>query len=55
MPMSLYTLGPVIGPAIGPVGGGFLAQAMGWRWVFYLLIILAGVVAVSDSSRNYQV
>ena len=47
MPMSLYTLGPVVGPAIGPVGGGFLAQAMGWRWVFYLLIMLAGVTAVS--------
>ncbi|KAG0649113.1 MFS transporter cpaT [Hyphodiscus hymeniophilus] len=34
LPMSLYTLGPVIGPAIGPVGGGFLAQAMGWRCGF---------------------
>jgi multidrug resistance protein len=46
LPMSLYTLGPVIGPAIGPVGGGFLAQAMGWRWVFYLLIMLGGVAMV---------
>ena len=47
LPMSLYTLGPVIGPAIGPVGGGFLAQAKGWRWVFYLLIMLAGVTMVT--------
>ena len=65
LPMALYTLGPVIGPAIGPVGGGFLAQAMGWRcmcsveWeakktdgmtgVFYLLIILGCITAVTFS------
>lgn len=54
LPMSLYTLGPVIGPAIGPVGGGFLAQAMGWRWVFYLITMLGGVTMVVPPSLILQ-
>jgi multidrug resistance protein len=35
--ISLYSLGPVSGPAIGPVAGGFLSQAKGWRWIFWVL------------------
>ncbi|KAI1734863.1 major facilitator superfamily domain-containing protein [Xylaria scruposa] len=45
--MSLYILGPILGPIIGPVGGGFLSAAIGWRWVFWLVAILAGFVAVA--------
>jgi MFS family permease len=32
--MSLYTIGPLFGPAIGPVAGGFLVQSVGVKWVF---------------------
>lgn len=38
--ISFYSLGPICGPAIGPVAGGFLAEAKGWRWIFWLLTIL---------------
>lgn len=31
-----------LGPVIGPVAGGFLAKAKGWRWIFWLLTMLAG-------------
>lgn len=37
--LSLYTLGPVCGPAIGPIAGGFLSEAKGWRWIFWVLTI----------------
>jgi multidrug resistance protein len=38
--LSLYILGPVCGPAVGPVAGGFLAEAKGWRWIFWILVIV---------------
>jgi len=44
--LSLYVLGPICGPVIGPVIGGFLSAAEGWRWVFWLVAILAGFVAI---------
>jgi MFS family permease len=40
--MAAFSLGPLLGPVIGPVAGGFLSQAKGWRWVFWVLSILAG-------------
>ena len=38
--LSFYLLGPTSGPAIGPVAGGFLAEAKGWRWIFWALAIV---------------
>jgi multidrug resistance protein len=38
--MAVWAMGPLVGPVIGPLGGGFLSQAKGWRWVFWLLAIL---------------
>ncbi|KAK6821050.1 cycloheximide resistance protein [Apiospora arundinis] len=33
-------------PIIGPVAGGFLSEAKGWRWTFWLLAIVGGVVGL---------
>ncbi|EPE04833.1 cycloheximide resistance protein [Ophiostoma piceae UAMH 11346] len=44
--MSMFAVGPLLGPIIGPVAGGFLASAEGWRWVFWLIVIVAGVVSI---------
>ncbi|KAL9127304.1 MAG: hypothetical protein Q9217_003791 [Psora testacea] len=30
--MPLFVLRPTLGPSVGPVVGGYLAQAAGWRW-----------------------
>jgi len=30
----------------GPVCGGFLSQAAGWRWIFWVLAIAIGVVSL---------
>ena len=42
--MSLWTFPVLIGPTLGPVAGGYLAEAAGWRWTFWFLAILSGVV-----------
>lgn len=45
--MSAFAIGPLLGPIIGPVAGGYLSQALGWRWVFWLLAILSGTVNIA--------
>ncbi|KAI0191626.1 major facilitator superfamily domain-containing protein [Astrocystis sublimbata] len=40
-----FTSVPIIlAPSVGPVIGGVIAQYLGWRWIFWILTILAGVV-----------
>ncbi|CCE72629.1 Piso0_000217 [Millerozyma farinosa CBS 7064] len=41
-----FSLAPVLGPVIAPVIAGFLVENMHWRWVFYVLCIFNGAVAV---------
>ncbi|PNY28265.1 major facilitator superfamily transporter [Tolypocladium capitatum] len=45
--MSIWSLGPLLGPSIGPIAGGFLSQAAGWRWIFWVLVITAGVITIA--------
>lgn len=42
--MALFSVAPFLGPAIGPITGGFLGQAAGWRWVMGMLAIFCGSV-----------
>jgi multidrug resistance protein len=44
--IMIWNLPVVAGPVIGPVVGGFLTQAQGWRWLFYLVVITSGAAAV---------
>lgn len=47
--MGLYGLGIVFGPAIGPVLGGYLAEYVDWRLIFYINVpigLLAAAAAV---------
>jgi DHA2 family multidrug resistance protein len=34
--MSVYGMGVMIGPIVGPVLGGYLTEAFNWRWVFFI-------------------
>ncbi|KAF8531224.1 major facilitator superfamily domain-containing protein [Gautieria morchelliformis] len=44
--MSIYSMGPLLGPAIGPVAGGYVVQTIGIRWVFVILASLPLVAAL---------
>jgi multidrug resistance protein len=37
--MAVWTLPIMLGPTMGPLVGGYLSQAAGWRWDFWFLII----------------
>jgi multidrug resistance protein len=37
--LSIFLMGPILGPSISPVPGGFLASSEGWRWTFWVLAI----------------
>lgn len=39
--MGFVTAGALLGPAIGPVIGGILSQFLGWRSLFWFLVIFA--------------
>ena len=43
---SIYTLGPLFGPVLGPICGGFVAERIGWRWVFWILLISASFITI---------
>ncbi|XWW93080.1 hypothetical protein V2A60_001008 [Cordyceps javanica] len=45
--MAIFALGPLLGPVIGPVIGGFVTERLGWRWTFWIILILAGIVTVT--------
>lgn len=44
--LAIWSLGAVSGPVLGPVIGGFSAQANGWRWPFFELLWLSGFTLI---------
>lgn len=46
VPMAAFSAAPFVGPAIGPLVGGFLSDAAGWRWLYWIQLILGGVVYI---------
>ena len=35
-----------VSPSTGPICGGFIAQRLGWRWAYWILVIAAGTVTL---------
>ncbi|KAI1809971.1 major facilitator superfamily transporter [Poronia punctata] len=46
---ALFAMAPFLGPSIGPMAGGFLSQAGGWRWVEGLMAIFTGILWIAVS------
>ncbi len=46
---TVFTLGVISGPAIGPALGGYLTDNFGWRWIFFVNVPL-GILAVMMST-----
>ncbi|KAL5363873.1 putative efflux pump antibiotic resistance protein [Aspergillus floccosus] len=45
--IAIYSLAPLLGPAVGPICGGFIAEYTTWRWVFYSTTIVDGAIQVA--------
>ncbi|PKY41547.1 MFS general substrate transporter [Rhizophagus irregularis] len=43
---GIFYLFPLIGPLFGPTFGGYITQYLGWRWIFWLIAILAFIVLI---------
>jgi multidrug resistance protein len=56
--MGIVGAGTMMGPTLGPVIGGILAQFLGWRSIFWFLVIFSGAflvvycLTVPETGRN---
>ncbi|CAH0049297.1 unnamed protein product [Clonostachys solani] len=46
---SIFAMAPFLGPSLGPIAGGFLGQAAGWRWVEGLMAVFCGLVWITST------
>lgn len=44
---SAYAASLLFGPTLGPIFGAALAESKGWRWVFWLIVMLNGAAALT--------
>lgn len=45
--ISIYSLAPLLGPAVGPIAGGFIAETTTWRWCFWATSIATALIQLS--------
>lgn len=51
--LGLYALGVVLAPVVGPAFGGYLTDAISWRWAFYINVPI-GLLAMFLQSRYLE-
>ncbi|RAH57950.1 MFS multidrug transporter [Aspergillus piperis CBS 112811] len=54
MATSIWAMGPLIGPVVGPIAGGFIGETIGWRWVFWILLIASGTIGAGIELLNRE-
>ncbi|KAI1859964.1 uncharacterized protein JN550_011775 [Neoarthrinium moseri] len=52
--MGIWTLGPLLGPTIGPLIGGFVAASIGWRWDFWIVLIVGVLITALIEFLNKE-
>ncbi len=55
--MAIFSLGSMAGPIIGPTLGGYLTDALSWRWVFFInvpfgILAFLGMLAFLFESKD---
>ncbi|KAF9894330.1 hypothetical protein FE257_007833 [Aspergillus nanangensis] len=51
---SIWSMGPLMGPVLGPICGGFIGEEIGWRWIFWVLLIASGVLSFGIECLNRE-
>ena len=58
---SVFGIGVISGPAIGPTLGGYLTDSLGWRWIFFvnvpfgvLAVVMAWLFLPKDLNKGKQ-
>lgn len=44
--LGLYSFIPLLGPAIGPIIGGYIAERATWRWIFWSTSLFDGALQI---------
>ncbi|KAI5816441.1 major facilitator superfamily domain-containing protein [Pyronema omphalodes] len=44
--VTVQAFATFMGPALGPVVGGYLVQSQGWRWTMWIVLILGGFLLI---------
>ncbi|RHZ69160.1 hypothetical protein CDV55_104414 [Aspergillus turcosus] len=44
--MSITSMIPILGTAVGPIAGGYITQYLSWRWTFWMMAIITGGVSI---------
>ena len=48
--VSMWSVGTILGPMVGPIIGGYVTEVLNWRWIFWVISIV-----VSDETETiYQ-
>jgi len=55
--MAIFGVGVMVGPTLGPTVGGFITDAYGWPWIFYInipfgMLALALTLSYIQDSRH---
>src|SRR5437660_1843975 len=51
--MAIFGVGVMVGPTLGPTLGGYITDAFGWPWIFYINIPI-GMLALARSPSFIQ-
>ncbi|PPQ70367.1 hypothetical protein CVT24_013142 [Panaeolus cyanescens] len=57
--IAIYSLAPLLGPVIGPICGGWIAERSTWRWVFWstsivnVIIVVVGFLFLKETFAPY--
>ncbi|KAF2119810.1 major facilitator superfamily domain-containing protein [Lophiotrema nucula] len=44
--VSIWAVGTILGPMIGPIIGGYVTEVAGWRWMFWAVAIATSVITI---------
>ncbi|KAJ5666053.1 uncharacterized protein N7477_008501 [Penicillium maclennaniae] len=44
--MAVWGLGSLVAPVFSPIAGGYLSEAAGWRWIFWVIAIPMAILTI---------